>query len=301
VFYADWTWKGAFKWDYNQAPKGTDTTFSGLLDYIYSSLSFNLNGDSKDIYQPVDYVTVDYNGYGYDESGGVLKIVTLDARNKPINTTKETLTSSRVAMASGKKIDDESVLAELLYPTKNKKYPDYWRDAIIAKALDSSVSRKSGNDQYWQNNYGKIYDFYVNLKKAMPLMMAYRWHSQILSNLTDSKGRLVTDYEDEENTLAMKVLPIMDFEGSNVIFSNSFKNGQFQAGKQFQFTHCIVDLNPTASSDDITGKFPMKFASNISVNQNEYKTSKMVLSRVDAISGDKFVEFSMGSHASDYD
>ena len=297
MFYADWTWKGAFKWD----GKGEDTTYSGLLDFIYSSLSFNLNGDAKDIHQPVDYVTVDYNGYGY-KPGGVLKIVTLDARNKPINTSSLTLTSSSVAMDGGKKIDDESVLAELLYPTT--KYPEHWRDAIIAQAtsLSSSTSvKKSGDDQYWQKNYGKIYDFYVSLKKAMPLMMAYRWHSQILSNLTDSNGRPVTDYENEENTLAMKVLPIMNFDGSKDIFDNSFKDGQFQAGKQFQFTHCIVDLNPTAPSKEIAGKFPMKFASNISVNQNEYKTSKMVLSRVDAISGDKFVEFTMGSHASDYD
>ena len=45
----------------------------------------------------------------------------------------------------------------------------------------------------------------------------------------------------------------------------------------------------------------MKFASGVSVNIDMYKTSQLVLQRIDSISGDKFDTFTMGSHATDYD
>ena len=47
--------------------------------------------------------------------------------------------------------------------------------------------------------------------------------------------------------------------------------------------------------------FPMTFANDISVNSDEYKKSKIVLTRIDSISGEKEDTFEMGSHASDYD
>ena len=47
-------------------------------------------------------------------------------------------------------------------------------------------------------------------------------------------------------------------------------------------------------------KFVVRFAGNMQVNTDEYKTSKIVLQRVDSISGQNFDTFEMGSHASDY-
>ena len=45
----------------------------------------------------------------------------------------------------------------------------------------------------------------------------------------------------------------------------------------------------------------MRFLSSVDVQNNEYKTSKMVLSRVDGISGGKSDVFTMGSKDTDYD
>ena len=45
----------------------------------------------------------------------------------------------------------------------------------------------------------------------------------------------------------------------------------------------------------------MKFMGNKNVNSDEYKTSKLVLTRIDQISGENADEFEMGSHASDYE
>ena len=45
----------------------------------------------------------------------------------------------------------------------------------------------------------------------------------------------------------------------------------------------------------------MRFDSGVDVNVDEYKTSKLVLTRIDSISGEKFDTFTMGSHATDYD
>ena len=44
----------------------------------------------------------------------------------------------------------------------------------------------------------------------------------------------------------------------------------------------------------------MSFANGVNVNVNDYKTSKLVLTRIDSISGEKSDTFTMGSHATDY-
>jgi hypothetical protein len=64
-----------------------------------------------------------------------------------------------------------------------------------------------------------------------------------------------------------------------------------------------VDLNPELATyiDLESGQFPMKFVNGIQVNRDDYKTSKLVLQRIDGISGGKFDTFVMGSHATDYD
>jgi len=51
----------------------------------------------------------------------------------------------------------------------------------------------------------------------------------------------------------------------------------------------------------MSGVFPMTFANDISVNSDEYKKSKIVLTRIDSISGEKEDTFEMGVHGTDYD
>lgn len=55
-----------------------------------------------------------------------------------------------------------------------------------------------------------VYNFYKNIKLAMPSLLGYRFQNQIMSQYTNKSGRSVIDYEDEENSVVMKSLPIMD-------------------------------------------------------------------------------------------
>ena len=147
--------------------------------------------------------------------------------------------------------------------------------------------------------------------------MAYRYQNQIFGEFTNSANRSIIDYEDEENTVVAKAIPVMNIEKLEDIFSNSFNNsGNFSGSRKFEYSHCIVDLNPDIDeynekvSDNLKDKdgfmlgntqFPMSFANGVNVNVDDYKTSKLVLQRIDSISGEKFDTFTMGSHATDYD
>lgn len=151
----------------------------------------------------------------------------------------------------------------------------------------------------------------------MPGLMAYRYQNQIFGEFTNSANRSIIDYEDEENTVVAKAIPVMNIEKLEDIFSNSFNDsGNFSGGRKFEYSHCIVDLNPDIDeynekvSDNLKDKdgfmlgntqFPMSFASGVNVNVDDYKTSKLVLQRIDSISGEKFDTFTMGSHETDYD
>ena len=82
----------------------------------------------------------------------------------------------------------------------------------------------------------------------------------------------------------------MDFKNCKDIFNESFVNTTsmlFDSSTRFSYSHCVVDLNPTASnygdSDHRpqTGKFPVEFKNQIEVNEDDtYKKSKMVLTRI---------------------
>ena len=158
--------------------------------------------------------------------------------------------------------------------------------------------------------------FYDNIKKAMPGLMSYRYQNEIFGEYTNKDNLSVTDYKDAENTIIAKALPVMDVSSLNDIFKTSFNDGNFEAGRQFSYSHCIVDLNPNVGeynnkvpeylkneSGFMLGdtQFPMSFASGVNVNVDDYKTSKLVLTRIDNISGEKFDTFTMGSHTTDYD
>jgi sulfur relay (sulfurtransferase) DsrC/TusE family protein len=138
-----------------------------------------------------------------------------------------------------------------------------------------------------------VKEFYTHIKKAMPVLMGHRYQKHIFGDFTNSLDKSVLDYDDEENTFVIKTLPVMNDEGLEELFRSAFKNsGNFQAGRQFSYSHCIVDLNPDPSeynakvpsdlADKVefnlqNGQFPMKFASGVSANIDTYKTSNLVL------------------------
>ena len=134
----------------------------------------------------------------------------------------------------------------------------------------------------------------------------------------NKRGLKVTEYDDEENTVIMKPIPIMDVDSLKDMFAASFAGtGNFNTGKTFQYAACVIDLAPAtyvragtthysdkyySGLDPSLGKFPMKFVGTVSANSgNQYKTKKLLLSRIDSISGEKFDTFTMGSHKEDYD
>lgn len=119
----------------------------------------------------------------------------------------------------------------------------------------------------------------------------------------NARGLQASNYGDEENTVIVKPIPIMETQYLQEIFSEAFKDGNFNSGKEFQYSSCVIDLDPEREALGIPdGKFPMTFTGDLSVNSgNQYKTSKIVLQRIDSVSGDKHDTFVMGSHSSDYD
>jgi hypothetical protein len=95
------------------------------------------------------------------------------------------------------------------------------------------------------------------------------------------------------------------------LFSTSFGIGNFNDSKAFSYSHCIIDLDPIKAEYDEgivrdalklpLNKFPMRFVNGVNVNEtDEFKRSKIVLTRVEPISGENFDTFTMGSHKEDY-
>ena len=123
--------------------------------------------------------------------------------------------------------------------------------------------------------------------------------------MTNLEGVSITDYTNETNNVIFKTLPVMDFSHTRDVFFRAFGDGMFDSSKTFRYTHCVVDLNPDRSEYDDNlpaGKFPMQFVNGVSVNESdEYKTSKIVLTRISDISSGKFATFGMGSRSTDYD
>lgn len=77
------------------------------------------------------------------------------------------------------------------------------------------------------------YEFYKRLQTAMPGLMAYRYQNQIFGEFTNSANRSIIDYEDEENTVVAKAIPVMNIENLKDIFSDSFGSGNFSGDRKF--------------------------------------------------------------------
>lgn len=48
------------------------------------------------------------------------------------------------------------------------------------------------------------------MKLALPGLMAYRYQTQMFGECLNSLGKLINDYEDKENTIVAKAIPVMD-------------------------------------------------------------------------------------------
>ena len=72
-----------------------------------------------------------------------------------------------------------------------------------------------------------IKKFYDNLKKAMPGLMSYRVQNEIFAQFTNKNNKSIVDYEDPENTIVAKAIPVMNVSGLKDLFAGSFNGGNF--------------------------------------------------------------------------
>ena len=188
-------------------------------------------------------------------------------------------------------------------------YPNSFKN-VIAKLANKKIlkvsmeknDKKVLTDKQWKALWGSsdgaslrtaAMNQYIYLKNVLPYAMAYRFHRDIFSRLVNGLGNPVTDYDDDENVVIFKALPVTDFTRLKDVFETSFQQGMFNSSSSFQYSHCIVDLNPTSDLygevgyRPASGSFPLVFANDIEVNTDEYKKSKIVFQRIEPISGTK--------------
>lgn len=255
-----------------------------------------LSGHKSNI---TDCVTVTYNEQEDGSFSGSFKLVCFDNNVSYTAMQYATLSSSSL----------EKVIVTLEKTNNNKELPNEWKGAIreVAHTPDNvSKSERTTAETVWTNPevLKYVYKFYNTIKTAMPLLMAYRYYTQVCQGMINSQEQDVTNY-DSENFNVIKPLPIMDASKIADLFISSFGSGNLNASKGAIGSNCVIDLNPDRDSDEYTNlpgnKFPMKFCSVKDINTNdEYKTSKIVFNRIDDISGDKSVSFTMGSKSTDY-
>ena len=284
---------------------------------------------------PTSYVTIDYHNKGPGETGrvvtGSLKIVVLDERIDKDDPRFAIFPDTGGLSGIGLTINVQTNYRSAYYTltqTNTSEYPVVWKYALhkFAKWYCDNKSYTT-NDGKSKKVWGcetlesrkvvrYVKTFYDNLKKAMPGLMSYRFQNEVFAKFTNHANKSIVDYEDPENTVIAKAIPVMEVSGLKDLFSGSFNGGNFEGGKQFTYSHCIVDLNPNVSDynskvpSTLSDKsefnlgntqFPMSFADGVNVNVDEYKTKKLVLTRVDKISGEKCDTFTMGSNHNDYD
>jgi hypothetical protein len=147
------------------------------------------------------------------------------------------------------------------------------------------------------------YDLYKSFAKTIPIMMAYRFYDQIFSKYTSWDGKNVVNYTDDDLITRCMCVPINNVDNMDDLFETSFNTiGNLDTGNnQFAYDSCVIDLDPSYAGQGFKpSKFPMSFGNIKQVNSDEYKTSKLVLQRIDSISSSKFDSFIMGSHVTDY-
>lgn len=145
------------------------------------------------------------------------------------------MVDTSVSLASGKRIVllenkmitvgsgfGRNVLLALAKTTWSE-YPDIWKKAVKKFSQTYSGTVTGDGSPFLNTTVLKfVHDFYRNLKLAMPSLLGYRYQNQIMSQFTNMNGKNVTDYEDDENFVVMKTLPIMDVGQMKDTFASSF-------------------------------------------------------------------------------
>ena len=144
--------------------------------------------------EPFDYVTFTYKKKdkdGKEHISGTLKIVNI---------------SYLVDLKGARKIQVNNDLIKVLSKSDvtNEDYPQYFRDSmtIYAYSHDEYSRFASFAEQckkLWTTNSELVNfarDFYLKLKKALPVMMSYRYFFQSCNRLVNRDGKKLTDYDD---------------------------------------------------------------------------------------------------------
>ena len=265
-----------------------------------------------------DCITIRYNTSETDPLGtGILRIVSWTSREQPEkNHIWHPFSEYEMAKEDGQELLPKTVF-ETITKTDTTEYPKLWKKSVAAIAKHE-YARIDGNNpgitgtsvKNFANALftdpvisGFVYAIYDNIAKAEPMLLARRYQENIFDRLRNNcnGGMSVTDYEAEGNCVIFKALPVMHFDEAYTIFSNSFSVDNFTGGG-FSYRNCVVDLNPPGYDVPLPdGAFPMSFTEIENVNKDEYKTSKLVFTRIDGISATNFSSFTMGSRATDYD
>lgn len=220
---------------------------------------------------PTDNVTIEY-GYNtgdpenptWTRTGG-LKIVTLNEKIAGAG-----YGGGDTIHADGDVLFKPQNGASSIYWTITKTdtidYPIVWDYARCQYAAKEPPSSSKNDIKVWDCSTEDsieivkfVRNFYMHLKQALPILMGYRYQKHVFGDYTNSLGKSLLDY-DEENTFVIKTIPVMNDDGLLEQFKISYKGGNFQAGKQFSYSHCIVDLNPMISEynasvpSDLQGK-----------------------------------------------
>jgi hypothetical protein len=119
------------------------------------------------------------------------------------------------------------VLTTLAIRTPWTRYPDIWKAAAKAFSYkyDKCTTSGAGSKFVTAGILEFMYNFYKNIKLAMPPLLGYRFQNQIMMQYTNKNGKSVIDYEDDENSVVVKTLPIMDATKLFDTFRNSFGAG----------------------------------------------------------------------------
>ena len=279
---------------------------------IADTKSFTLENENS------DFVTIAYRD-GADNITGTVKIMN---QTETLSTKNPGSDSLAVPYGMLRPINSasEAVFATItdVVHSNPLETPVAWQLAIKKYCESDKASiGKINHVDLWTKARGApivkyVLKFYRDLKHAMPMLMSHRYYSDVFSRYRNTAGKSVVDYADEENNIIAKPVPIMDASCIPEVFNGAFgASGNFSGAGQFNYSHCVIDLNPdlteyndglNADQKVVAGQFPMQFTSGVPVNDDDqYKTSKIVLTRVNTISGHENDKFVMGSHATDYD
>ena len=297
----DFNGDGIMDWKTSDEPKTAITKYCDLQQTdLFTSQSFrryqaiSTNKSFALEHENTDFVTIAYRDSA-DNITGTLKIMnqkeTLDTKDVgpnalavPYGIFRPTNDSARAILAT---------ITDTVH-SNPLETPAAWQLAIKKYcAVDNATIGKINHAKLWTTTKGApivkyILKFYRDLKHAMPMLMAHRYYGDVFSRYRNTAGKSVVDYADEDNNIVAKPVPIMDASCIPEMFNSAFgAAGNFSGAGQFNYTHCIIDLNPdlTEYNDGLSaaqkvgaGQFPMQFTSGVPVNDDDqYKTSKIVL------------------------